>query len=69
MDITPKPFHELYGTCHCPKYTHLLQKIVEAVGDLLHIGHVEPLSRTSERAPTSFPVPLRRDMGWDGMLE
>ncbi len=35
---------------------------------LLHVGHVEALSRTSERASAPFPMPLRRGVGWNSCL-
>ncbi len=44
-------------------------RIVEAVGGLLHTGHAEAVSGISERVSASFPIPLRRGMGWNGMLE
>ncbi len=33
------------------------------------MGHGEALSRTSKQAFAPFPVPLRRGIGWDGLLE
>ncbi len=42
-------------------------KKVEAGGELLHTGHAEDLSRTSERAFVPLPMPLRCEK--DGMLE
>ncbi len=41
------------------------ERIVEAVGDLLHTGYAEVLSRTSRRASVPFPMSLRRGIGWD----
>ncbi len=43
--------------------------IDEAVGELLLTGNSEGLSRNSQRASVSFPMPLHNGIAWEGLFQ